>query len=175
MNFRVAIATSMLLMQVAAANAQIYRANKDAPVEANPSVTFTLSAEPTRVRPGEAIRLTIKLTNTSTREILVLNDIGTAAADYDVVVRDSRGEEPPVTALFRFFHGGRLPSDPSFYSTYSRSGKIVHPDETIGAGLQLDELFDLSRPDVYTVSVERLDQTTTVKVRSNAIEIAVIE
>jgi hypothetical protein len=33
----------------------------------------------------------------------------------------------------------------------------------------------VSRPDVYTVSVERLDQTANVKVKSNAIAITVID
>ncbi len=170
---RAMIVAVLLGATASSSSAQITSTDNSVHPGSQPAVSLSLSAVPARVKVGESIRLYISLKNISTKEIFVGNDIGSAAPDYDVFVVDDQGAVPPTTPYYRFVKGGRLPSDPRFYSTYSRSTVLVQPGKALGSSIDLGKLYELDHAGLYKIWVERLDQISNTKVKSNTISVTI--
>ncbi len=57
--------------------------------------------------------------------------------------------------------------------TYSGGPRSVKPRETLADVIQLDKLYDLSKPDKYAIQVERIDDDTKAIVKSNKLTVTV--
>jgi hypothetical protein len=117
-----------------------------------------ISTPQTKVKAGTKLLLDIDLTNGLPHEITIDN----AITKYDVQVRDSAGNEAPLTQNGRELRkrlgqgGGRL--------------FRVQPGDDVLGDIYVDSLM---QPGTYTIQVSRTDEDNKVVVTSNTISVTV--
>jgi hypothetical protein len=116
---------------------------------APPQYSVTLQAPTAPVKAGSEVRVKATTTNTSDHEIRFAKGFGEEEFDFEIEVRDEKGQAPPLTQPY-----SQLKEHPASrrgsYSTYVlESGKSFDDD------LVLTKLYKITQPGKYTVSVMR--------------------
>lgn len=145
--------------------------------------SITISAIPDTVKAGSDVRLNMVYTNTSAREITLLRTVGVNQGEYfsRVLIQDDRGKAVSSSKYGRELTGKDATPQghgPYYLPPDALGGLIgfeLPPGKTLGDGMILSKLHDLSRPGKYTVQVERFDESTKTFVKSNKITITVTE
>lgn len=126
------------------------------------SFSLEIDAYQDIVKAGAPVNIRIQASNTAEHDI----DFDNALTKYSWDVLDSQGSVPALTAA-----GQRL------QGLFGKNGDHhirLRPGETKGvAGVFLQDLYDLKRPEQYTIQVRRIDDETKTVVKSNVITITV--
>lgn len=111
------------------------------------SVTVQPPAGP--VKAGSELRVKVTTTNTSDHEIRFARGFGEQEFDFDIEVRDEKGQTPPLTETYR-----QLKEHPSSrwgsYSTY-----VLEPGKSFDDDLVVTKLYKITQPGKYNISVTR--------------------
>ena len=122
---------------------------------------FNTLGDSVTVKAGSKITLEINVTNTSGHQIEY--DPGITKLVFEV--RNAQGKPAPLT-----------PDGEKLRKLYGSTGhgQFVPQGETLAAGgAQLDGIYDLSKPGVYTIQVSRFDDVSKTWVKSNTITLTV--
>jgi len=173
MNISRALIAVLLMGSAAIVHAQITSADNSVHPGSHPSVKIALSTSATQFKLGEPVRLDILLTNISGHPIFVGKEIGiNGANEYDVFVVNDHGKSAPTTAYYRFIKGRRRPGDPKFfYSSHSRAILLVSPDQSVKSQIDLGKVYKIDQPGIYKIWVERQDEISNQKLKSNTMTI----
>jgi len=119
------------------------------------------------------IALNVLFTNTSSSDIRLFKTNGKTQGEFlnDVEVRDRKGSLAPKTKYLRILKG----EEPNDGPVYSRQSALLHPGESMQEQLILNKLYDLSRPDTYTIQVSRMDSQSGVMVKSNVLTVLITQ
>lgn len=119
-----------------------------APVVPQPfSIAITPAQQ--RVERDSHIGITLTLTNISSREITLVDT--NVWCDYALDVRDSKGEVAPETDFKRELNCGKKLT----VTSGRRIIRTLRPGQSYEDLIFLDQSFNLSRPDTYTVQATR--------------------
>jgi hypothetical protein len=145
--------TCMILLVLALQTGSVHG---DVVKSAGPAVQFGpvcdglqigLGSEKATFAPGEKIAVTVVVRNSSDHEVW-WGDEG-VYRDWDIVLKDPQGKEPPLTALGVKWRQIRRPP------IYLSSGRtlILKPGEERRDAFVLSDLYDLSNTGKYTLRV----------------------
>jgi hypothetical protein len=123
---------------------------------------------------GSGLTAKVTLTNTSNHEIIIFMEKGTTVGelDYDVEVRDDKGGLATKTKYHRAVKGED--TGETTITVVSPGPRHLQPGKSFEEEIVLNKLYDLTKPGQYTAQVERKDETTKIKVKSNKIAFTVI-
>ena len=114
-----------------------------------PSYSVTLQAPTAPVRAGSEVRVRATTTNTFDHEIRFAKGFGEEEFDFEIEVRDEKGQVPPLTQPY-----SELKEHPASrrgsYSTY-----VLEPGKSFDTDLVVTKLYKITQPDKYTVTVTR--------------------
>ena len=135
----------------------------------SPGFSITISTSDATIKSGTELIVTLMISNISNHAI----NLDLDEADYRVEVRDEHGE------LAKPAQNGRTladsdsqftaPKDKSFLTIPMQTG------ETTKAQINVSQLFDLSWPGKYTISVQGYDRENKAQVLSNMIGVTVVQ
>ena len=129
-------------------------------------LSIGISAPQDTVQSGSEVQIEVTITNTSDQN---LRYRPLSWPDVKEDVRDSQGRPAPETAYGRELHARHIrPTAGSFPGT-----RILEPGDNVRYRYPLTVIYDLSRPDTYTVQVQRQDPVTKTIVKSNTITVTV--
>ena len=151
------------------------------------SLTVTLTAEARVVKVGSHIVLNVVLTNSSDKPIqlaVARNDGLNGEANYRVLLTDQNGNPVPETAYYRNFkcalrQGPCTESDPQFGLSGNMMGIPLAVGGELRTQIDLNKLFTITVPGVYTVQVQWDNSyqpggvPTSASMRSNRLTIKV--
>jgi hypothetical protein len=164
MNIRMkATLFSIVLATASVSLAQSTQANR------KPSFSITLSTPDGVVKPGSNVMLEVVLKNTSDQDISAGELLGGAELNYDIDVRDSKGDLATETQYGRRIHG----KDPNPGHGGSGVARALKPGETQKTKTFLNRVYDLSQPGSYTVQAQTRDPNSNMIVKSNTITFTV--
>jgi hypothetical protein len=138
-----------------------------------PSFSVTLQAPTAAVKAGSEVRIRVTTTNNSDHEIRFAKGFGEEEFDFEIEVRDEKGQTPPLTEAY-----SELKEHPTSrcgsYSTY-----VLEPGKSFDTDLVVTKLYKITQPGKYTISVTRGQRPmwqTLGKggVRSNSVTVSVI-
>jgi hypothetical protein len=153
--------------------AQITIAQPTKQPEGKPAISLLLSANPQDIKIDESTQLGITLKNISASELSVGRLVAESDDfDYHVMAVDDKGVEAPTTPYYRYVRGKRLPGDPHFVPP-SRMIVMLKPDEVLKSQIKLDHLRLLDHAGTYTIWVERFDDISKSRVKSNTVTVTV--
>jgi hypothetical protein len=127
-----------------------------------PASSFLLKLDVMRsnITAASNVVIGVNLTNTTNQQMVMYICLNKAVeCNFEIHVRDS--------------HGSLLPEGNPVPDVWSLAGLGVKPGETTSFSSDLSKLFDLSRPDLYEIQVERWDPLTRKAIRSNVIHVVV--
>lgn len=111
--------------------------------------SVTLQPPSTPVKVGSEVQVKATTTNTSDHAIRFARGFGEREFDFDIDVRDEKGQTPPLTDIYR-----ELKEHPTSrwgsYSTY-----VLDPGKSFDDQLVVTKLYAITRPGKYTISVTR--------------------
>ena len=150
-------------------------------VAQTPAATLEIQMPESKFALGTPIRLDVTIKNISTERLHIWKvspqDDGRAEAYMSVEVLDSEGKSLPRIDGVTFVHDGKKDMMPK---SWTRKGVTVKANQELHDFLLLSNLFDLSKPGMYTVSVKTDipkpnpgSQIKFVVVASNSINFAV--
>jgi hypothetical protein len=147
---------------------------------ASPSFSLDIKADES-VRRGLAVDLYVVTKNTSTHSIVVRRqerpqDTGLLGPVLRVDVSDRQGAPSADVQLGRSInHSADAPPDPASMKAARAAGTVVSlkPGEDWQNSIRVSDLYDLSKPDQYTIQVRRWDDETKTWVKSNTITVTV--
>lgn len=123
---------------------------------------------------GEPIIIDITLTNTSDKALsIAFEKGGRSEFTYDFYVADPHGAEAPSKPYLRAFKNKRKPDDPDIQIDTSMKVWIVQSGKSMTTHMDITRLYKIEVPGTYTVWVERLDESTGIRVKSNAVSVPV--
>jgi hypothetical protein len=131
---------------------------------------INISTPQSSVRTGTDIPLEIKVNNVSNRELPILVSPGESgiALAFDVNVFDESMEKVPETdAGFRAHGKTHIPR------TVSGGTMMIAVGGEHKSTTHLNEIFNLSKPGIYTVQVQKFDKANNRTVKSNIIKISI--
>jgi len=120
-----------------------------------PPVTVLIQCQPSEVKSGSEVKLFITVSNTSDQDVHLYKTPGPDGQAEDVnkiEVRDEVGNKLSRSDVQTVEIGGKLRTFPKKMKV-SRKGGIVKPGESLSDFAVLSNLFDLSKPGHYTVTV----------------------
>ena len=147
------------------------------------SFSISISTQQETVKVGEAIRLKVLITNTSTHEIRSYRDKSLAGelGGHRLVVEDETGTRPRMTRYHYYVRGQDIPADwvgdhdrgPGGI-TMSGGYAIIAPGQTAyPESILVSDLYDLRQPGKYFIHVERDDEESKTILKSNTLTITV--
>ena len=132
--------------------------------------SIRINAPQAASRVGSEVRIDAVITNITDQEIWVPVEKGSRGEfDFKIDLRDSAGLVPAETIYYRAVKGEPQTGSPILVVTASGGPLPVKPQGTLTDVIQVDKLYDLSKPDKYTIQVERYDDLTKTIVESNKI------
>jgi hypothetical protein len=163
--------TYALIMLVTAAIAQSQQA-----------FTITISTGQA-VAAKSPVEVQVILKNTSNHDLHVFTDNSYKAelSGFGVDVTDSQGLVPKLTAYYNQLSGEKAPRervthpDGQFVIVTSGGTETVAPGGRVELHMDIGQMYDLSKPGVYTIQVTRTDIADGMTVKSNPLKIAVTE
>ena len=114
--------------------------------------------------PGEQIALVITVENTGNTEAELSRSCDTF--DNKVSLTDSSGDSPPLTTF-----GKKVTSD--FSNPCPRRALRLQPRASKQVNLDISQIYDLSRPDTYTVSISRFVRSPRGTAKSSPLTIVI--
>jgi len=151
--------------------------------ETKDAVSVSIQCSQSEVKSGAEVKLVITVTSTSDHDVNLYKTPGPDGQAEDVnriEVRDGSGNLLPRAGVQTVEIGGTLRTLPKKIRV-SRKGVILKPGENLTDFTILTNLFNLSKPGIYTVTVQNgrrpEDGGSNLKliyVKSNAITIAVL-
>jgi hypothetical protein len=133
-----------------------------------PSFSLAISTPHSVVKAGQAVPLTIVITNTSDREIYYAGALNLPGAMYVHVV-DGNNKPAAETPYGRTQHGTAFPP--------TGSGSVLRidiaPGESMKEEVMVDKEWDISQPGIYTMQVEKSDSRSNTTVKSSVIALTV--
>jgi hypothetical protein len=136
---------------------------------------LNIRATQSEAKVGEPISIDIILTNISNKALGIAFDMaGRSEFTYEVFVDNQQGVEAPYTPYLRALRGKlREPGDPDMLIQSDRKMWIVQPGKAVTTHMDITRLCKIEVPGTYTVWVERLDQSSGIRVRSNTVSLTV--
>lgn len=125
-----------------------------------PSFSLTVSLPRSTVKSGSDMEVDVTTKNISHKDIEVGKVVGTAEANYEIEVTDSRGKPAVPTRYERMLRGGPPATD-----HHSSMIGSLSPGQTMQEHFYANQLFELDKPGKYTIQV-----STTVYVGKTAVE-----
>jgi hypothetical protein len=143
------------------------------------SFSLGISATHETVKVGSPVIVKVQLKNISDHDI---NRMGLGGGDvhgevigFPPIVRDAQGKEPPLTKWGRLVFGRELPEDHSPGLVLNAVGPVaMHPGEIMRTEIRINELYDLSVPEKYTIQVRHYDEENKEEVKSATITVTVM-
>lgn len=112
--------------------------------------TLSIKFDPDHIHRGEKANLRIRLANTSSAPISVVET--SAAKEYELRVTDSLGKELPLTE-----YGKSVRGDAKWPSVdFRRFELVLRSGEAQDISLDISRMYIITRPDTYTVTACRL-------------------
>jgi hypothetical protein len=122
----------------------------------------------TTVPAGAEVKISITMKNVSRSQIVFEAAPGVPQlSGFRPDVRDARGQPVPLT-----YQGKKY-----FYGPYVTVSDIlvpIEPGKTVTQEMELDKLFDLSRPGHYKIQVLRSDTQTKTWVKSSVLKLKLL-
>jgi hypothetical protein len=143
-----------------------------------PSFTMSITLKQSRVDPGSEVMIDVDLINVSSKEIEILR-VGSGPPQYAFKVLDRDGKAAPLTAAGEAMVSGKMCWKVGNGEMRCLAGGSNISRNRVAPGGRLHDLFglsyyvDLSRPNQYTVRLERADPYTKLLVESNTITLTV--
>lgn len=136
--------------------------------------SISISAPEPSVRVGSAIRINATITNTTSEDAWISMTTGSRGEfDFTIDVNDGTGHVPVETEYFRAIKGKHGTSGPQLVVTYGGGPRLVKPGGSLTTAIQLDKLYDMSKPEKYAIQVGRPDEVSKETVKSNKITVTV--
>jgi hypothetical protein len=139
---------------------------------------YTLSTRATRPSyvVGSPIWIEITVRNASDHEVSGLGVEDEAATDlfYIAEVRHVDGKAVPPTQFEKDVRDGKALWAGSTSQGLGDHPKLLKPGQSRTVRIDLARRFDLSQPGKYVVQVQRQDDKSDAKIKSNAITIAIV-
>jgi hypothetical protein len=146
---------------------------------AKPPFSLTLVAENATLKAGSPVMVKVTMKNESEHNISVYTE-GTSDQGgfvYKADVWDEKGSTAPETKFGRSIQGHDTPEDlrrePYVIVTSGGEG-ILAPGQTQSDQVNLNKLYELSRPGKYTIQLRRFDAESNSFVLSNKVQVSVI-
>ncbi len=126
--------------------------------------SLTITTSQTENKTGSEVRVTVTLTNTSNRQIMI--GVTSGMCDYSVEVRDRGDKLAPATKYKRAINCGVLGRN---------AFEWLKPHEATTEEIAVSHFFDMSQPGEYSVLVARrpTKEFGNVVVKSNTLKITV--
>jgi hypothetical protein len=151
--------------------------------QAQPAFTITISAGRTVVTVKSPVEVQVILKNTSNQDLRVGVDNSDKAelSGFGAEVTDAHGLAPKITRYHDVLTGEKAAhesvSNPDEHFVVVTSGGLltVGPGSSIELHMDIGQMYDLSKPGVYTIQVTRTDAAYGTVVKSNPLKITVTE
>jgi hypothetical protein len=151
---------------------QVAQRSRPLPIKASTRLQLTATADPPSVRPGETLTLKLLVKNVTQKTMTVVDN--GVYNDYELVVTDASGKEPPKTEF-----GRSLAEEATAVRSTTRD---IEPGEVIQAALEITRIYDLKMPGVYYVRADRevwddtpvQNRTFLAKAFSNPVEFRIL-
>jgi hypothetical protein len=144
-----------------------------------PPFSLTLVADNATLKTGSPVWVNITLKNKSKYSISVYTE-GTPDQGGFVYKADVWGEEgsiAPETKFYRRLQGHDTPEEfarePYVIVGSGGEGSLA-PNKTVTDRIDVARLYDLNRPDKYTIQLQRFDLESNTWVKSNKVQVRVI-
>jgi hypothetical protein len=135
--------------------------------------SITINTPQAKLKAGSEVRISVVVTNLTDQYITFGHAKGGAGEfDFDIDMRNSAGLVPDESEYYRAVLSKQDPNRPTtmvVLPNYLLHG--IEPRGTLTEPIELDKLYDLSKPDKYTIQVERIDDATKAIVKSNKITV----
>jgi hypothetical protein len=151
--------------------------------QAQPAFTLTISGGRAVVTAKLPIEVHVTLKNTSNHDLRVSVDNSGKAelSGFDAEVTGSQGLVPKITRYHDVLTGEKAPRerlanpDEHFVIVTSGGTQTLAPGATIELHMDIGQMYDLSKPGVYTFQITRTDTADGTTVKSNPLKITVTE
>jgi hypothetical protein len=140
---------------------------KQSPRTPQPAFTLTITAENETIKAGSNVKVAISLINRSQRNIISSRWVGGPDASFKIDVRDSQGKIASLSERQRAMLQGK---DLPMGSTRHYS---IGPGETVNEQVVVNEQYDLSAPDKYSIQAHRFDEVSKTDVKSTLVIVTV--
>lgn len=123
---------------------------------------------------GEPINIDITLTNASGKPFsLKFERGGRSEFSYELYVDDPNGAVAPYTPYLRALKNKKESGDPDIQIDTSMGVWTVQPGKSMTTHMDITRLYKIEVPGTYKVWVERVDESTGIRVKSNAVSVTV--
>jgi hypothetical protein len=141
-----------------------------------PAFTIRISRTQSTAAPGSEVAIDVELTNVADKEIQIVRVSGPPIYTFEAV--DQNGKAAPLTPVGEAIASGRncwkgKKGEMRCFAGGSAFVQRVAPGGKAHDEFVLSAYADLSAPNQYTVSLERIDPYTNLIVKSNAISVTV--
>jgi hypothetical protein len=144
-----------------------------------PPFSLTLVAENVTLKTGSPVWVNITLKNKSKYSISAYTE-GTPDQGgfvYKADVWDEKGSTAPETKFGGSIQGHDTPEElrrePYIIVTSGGEGSLA-PNKTVTDRIDVTRLYDLNRPDEYTIQLQRFDLESNTWIKSNKVKVRVI-
>ena len=127
--------------------------------------SISLSVANGSVKLGSPMNITVTVTNTSKSDIGLRSGPEPAYRFFHFILRQ-QDQELPKTAFHRALRGENLKEDPPRIVGGSSIMFTLEPGHSVNFTLDLQRLYNITKPGSYTLIAERDDEIQKVKVRS---------
>lgn len=138
-----------------------------------PGYSVTVAAPTGPIRVALPIDITITVTNIGTHDIWWQAEAGDTAYKAFNVLLTKNGREVGTTFLQRKLTGRLRDSDPPGVVGGSSIVSAVAPGKSFMLTINLQRLYKITEPGLYTLQVSRYDEVTKTHVHSNALNLKI--
>jgi hypothetical protein len=135
-----------------------------------PQFSLSIVLPEKEVKVGSYVRVNVITTNVSVRDMPVVVPVRTVECDYDVFVRDEKGNAAPLTEYGKKIYSRTRDCQSGFNSVVSGTLK---PGATVQEHFFVNSVYDLARPGTYTVQIAA--RRRSVQIKSNTLTFIVSE
>ncbi|MGD0938305.1 MAG: hypothetical protein ABR905_01250 [Terracidiphilus sp.] len=171
----VAVAVAISVGEAVCAGAQTAGSN---PVTI-PPFSLSLSAKQAQNKIGESIQLVVSVKNTSENIIydnVTYSKLGLVRYEFFMTVLDGNGNSPAMTKYYRHQIGQWLPGEQE-KDVNDVGGRIdyvpLQPGESVVRDVDVAKFYNIELPGKYQIWVEKIDEKSQIRVKSNTITITV--
>jgi len=145
------------------------------PVPPNPVFSITVDPPAGPIKLGSPINFTVTVTNISDKEIYWESDRGKDTVYKAFAVLLMKGGHEVETTFFHRKITGRQRTDDSQEVETGSSISLPHPPgKMFVMTIDLERLYEIREPGVYTLDVSRFDEDSKTTVRSNFLTLKIV-
>lgn len=144
-----------------------------------PAFSLSLSAKQAQIKVGELIQLVVLLKNTSgnvIQDYVTHSKLGSVGYGFFMTILDGNGNSPAMTKYYRHQIGQYLPGEQE-KDVNDVGGRIdffpLQPGESVERDVNVQRFYDIEQPGKYQIWVEKIDEKSQIRVKSNTITVTV--